>query len=215
VPSVRPGRAAPSTLADHAQFAFGQIEVAQIQAHQLGQTQTGRIEQLDHGRVADPERVVVHWLEQGAELIGVEGMRQGARALGRADTDGRIGQGLVLPHQPAVEPAQAGEFALEGLARDALTMAPGGIAPDTGLIEPLDRAHLALVLGGKPGRDLEQVVPIGAGRMLREPSLVRQVCDEALDQGNILSARYGRFVWVFGHDPGPIRSIRSGRDVPS
>ena len=124
-------------LAGDAHRGIGKIHVDGIEAHQFGQAQAGRVEQLEHRLVARIQRRLHRHLHQFHRLVGRQRMRQGLGRFRRAQADAGIALAAVIAHQVAVEaapgrkharqraPAQAAAVQLCDVAADVVALQVG------------------------------------------------------------------------------------------
>jgi hypothetical protein len=157
--------------------ASSRIDVIEVDRDQFRQAQAAGIEELDHGPVAQGQGVIgLGLVEEGAELVGLEGGGQFALGLGGADALGGVGAQAALPQQVFEEAAQGREFALQGLAAGAAAMPPGDIAAH--LLRGHGRPVQTRARPRAPGADPFQVAAVIAQGQGREPAFVGQVGQE-------------------------------------
>ena len=106
-----------AALAEHAQFASGHIgQTIDIQAVEFSQAQTGGIEQLKNGLIAQREEVVAGALQQGIGFVRRQCMRQGLRAFRRAYALHRVVRHIAAPAEPAIEASPGRQHARQRTA---------------------------------------------------------------------------------------------------
>jgi hypothetical protein len=76
--------AAFAALAGDTDLAGTQINAGEIEAYELSQTQSGRVEEFHDGAVTRAHRIGGGDLEQVRHLVGIECLGQAAPRLGRA-----------------------------------------------------------------------------------------------------------------------------------
>ncbi len=102
-------------LAAGAQDPGLEVDVAELEPDRLRRTQPAGVHQLQQRAVAEGGRLgTARSLEQLADLVAAQYLRQPAALLGRAQVDGRVVGDEVLAAQVSVERAQAGDLALQG-----------------------------------------------------------------------------------------------------
>ena len=102
-------------LAENADNALVQVDLALAQVHELRHAQAGRVQHLEHGAVAAAERIA-HQRRRQQRFDLLLGERAGERAadLRHGDLRGGILADLTLAHQVAEETAEAGKLTCRG-----------------------------------------------------------------------------------------------------
>src|SRR5262249_11406230 len=100
-------------LAGDADRGVAQIHAVEMQPRELGQAQAGRVEQLEHGLVAQGERRVLSDLHQVRRLVRREGLRELPGGLRSAYAERRVERIAVIARQVLEEAAPGGEHARE------------------------------------------------------------------------------------------------------
>jgi hypothetical protein len=88
------------------------MQVLEVQADELRQTQSRRVEQLHDRLVAHAQARVRPELEQSRHQVGVDGFRQALARFGRLHAQGRIRAQRLLPHQVPEEAAHRAQSSL-------------------------------------------------------------------------------------------------------
>ena len=104
-------------LADHPYLTGGQIQMFQIQGHQLGETQTGGVKQLHDGPIPHRQQIAgIRDIEQLIDLIHIQILGQRLGLFGQSNTARRIGLEQLLADQIIAEAAQGRELGGHGTA---------------------------------------------------------------------------------------------------
>src|SRR6266568_4385219 len=165
-------------LARHGDLGLPQqaFAVGDVQAQQLREPQARRVEQLEHGPVAQLRRPARLALQQPRHKIGRERLGQRLRAFRRAQARARVvGKAAVLD-EPMEESAPAREEVRDGPARHSPRVQPGhGVA---------DMLRFELIQGHALVQHEElleraSVISPGPGT---QPPLVRELVEELFEQ---------------------------------
>ena len=181
-------------FADYAHEAFLEVDVRDEQAAGLGDPQAAAVEDLEDGAVAEGAPVAggdVHGVEDGADFLDGEDLRQVAPELGRVDAVAGIVLAFAFEHEPVEEGAQGAQEARLGAL---------GEGRDGGAVcSPSGRARrdVAPDVVGADGagfqfhrlQELCDVAPVGRHRVGRQLALHPQIVAVVLeDAGHFSSA---------------------------
>ena len=186
-------------LAEHAHGAVGEIHVAQIEAHQLGEPQSGGIQQLHHRQVAHLQWALRAHGQQRTHLVDVERMRQAPARLGRAHAGGRVVPEPSLAHQEGKKSAQRRQPALHAARLEAGCVAAGGKAQHLRIV---DARPVADALAPAPLRQCLQFAQVGGDGVRRQAPLAGEVPLETLGPARF-SSHARRPVWCQGRAANP------------
>ena len=165
-------------LAQGHQIADRQVDLAQLEPDQLRDPQTGGIEQLQHGQVADIlARAAGTGRKKGIHLLGGEEFRQLVQGAGGLDDRSRVDIGVVLDHQELVEHADSRQAARPAARADALFLEH---PQEEGDISRADAGRCSAPLLLKVIEIAGQVAAVGLLGVTGKPLFHRQVADEEI-----------------------------------
>ncbi|MCY1286076.1 hypothetical protein D9M70_350350 [compost metagenome] len=151
----------------------GEVELLEVEADQLGQAQSGGIEQLEQGLVAAGDEVVLdRAVEQLRRAVGIQGARQALFALGRTQAAGRVVLAQPFADQVAIEAAHRRQQARQRAAGLALGVQAGDEAAQAARVERGPGGDAGLV-GER--HDLVQIAAVAVEGVRRDLSLAAQV----------------------------------------
>ena len=166
-----------AALAQHPQHALVHPEVEGLQTDQFADAQAAGVHQLQHGAVAQPQRLRhVGRRQQRLHLRLAQRLWNAQRLPGRLQLQGRVGADDPLAQGPP-------EVALEhrqppvGRGRAGLAVAGGEIGVEVGF----GSRGYRLALRRQPAAVQAQVAPIRRERVLRQPFLQPDGVDERVD----------------------------------
>ena len=169
-----------AAFAHHQHEPLVEPQARQRETHQLAHPQTGRVDQLDHALVAQPERRRrVGGRQQPLHLRLVEHRREMARALGKEEVRRGIVGAVALADQEPVEAADRHQGAALG---------GGGEAGAAQALEVLGERRLvraqriAAAGGGERRREPLEVAAIGVDGVARAAALDRQRFEEPIER---------------------------------
>lgn len=165
-------------LAQGHQIADRQVDLAQLEPDQFRDPQTGGVEQLQHGQVADIfARGAGAGRKEGIHLLGGEEFRQFVQGAGRLDNRGRVDIGVVLDHQKLVEHADSRQAARPAARADPLILES---AQEEGDISGADAGRCSPSLLLQVIKIAGQVTAVGLLGVGGKPLFHCQVADEEI-----------------------------------
>ena len=175
-----------ASLAEHLDEPAFEIDVRDRERAELREAQPRRIGQLQHGPVAQAQRIVAVELHQHARAIRIERVRQPPRRLRRTHRPSRIAGHHRFAHAEIEEGPQRREPALDRASAHRAPVPPRHESPHDPRVDrgPLGNLHRLDVSG-----EHREVTAIPLHGMDREPALVAQVTAEPPDP--LVTARPG------------------------
>ncbi len=165
-------------LAHAAEVARLQLQVRDSQAHQLGDTQPGGVEHLEHSLVAQPLRVDgLRGRQQALDLLHAQELGQPLPQAWRVDVLGGVVPNRLLLSQEAEETAHRRQRPRHRAAVQPLLVEA---SQEIHHVLPGHPRHRQLA---RPAKLLEllQVAPVGGHRVPRQPPLHPDVVQEGCD----------------------------------
>ena len=161
-------------FAAHAHEAGFAVDLRDLQLHQFGDAQAGRVQDFQHGPVAHSERgVVFRRGEQGLHPLAGGHARQGPAELRQAQQCGRVGAAkLVFALQKTVQAAQRGQHARLAAPGHALLVQTPQKADH---VHRLRVAQIVDVLVGQVSVKAVQVAAVHLDRARRQSLLYGQI----------------------------------------
>jgi hypothetical protein len=159
------------------QVAVG-LRVCHVQADQFGQPQARRVEQFQHGVIAQAlQRIVVRRFHQRVRIVGRERLGQRLAAFGRAYAADRIGADFAMQAQPAVERTPHREPVRDRAGRQILAMGAHHAAANVAGCEGAQVARAGELL------QLVEFMRIPAQGVFGQLALVRKAVEKTGDCG--------------------------------
>ena len=167
-----------ASLAENPDKAGIEADPVEGQTDQFGHPQTGGVEGLEHGPVAEPEGGRgVRSGEQGVDLVGRQGVRHRPPQARRSEVGGGVGgQDLGLDEE-AEERPQGRQGARRRTRRQTGVAARPEIVAEA---RAFDRLQIELLFV-EPRRELAQIAGVGFDRPRAQVALDREMGEELVD----------------------------------
>jgi hypothetical protein len=189
-----------AALARHAQHAFDEIDVLELQLDQLAHADAATVKHFEHRLVAGRQQIrVARRIQKLLDLLEVEALGQALLLLGRADRRQRRGRHQALADEELVERPERRQLPRRRALRVVLRVQVREELADLerlGLHLLLVQARrrlgeddverrIGVVLPDLAGQELPELNQVGAvaldgvvGEMLLEPQVVQELLDE-------------------------------------